>query len=256
VGLRVGADLLDAVGLRGAVRLQVLDGIPAEMNRDAADIDLVLDRDGTAGVGPEFRADLAAAALLAQKAACQKNLRRQGAEILARLAGLLAVGAEARRGAVLWVVPLGLSWLLAQESCLPVRPDGVLPAVPPDARLVVLLVERRRLLPVLMARRVPPGVPVAERCLVLVVAFRAQLDVALRELMRPRAAQSPPEPLPLDAALAQRVRPEECLGARASPSRRSSPLRLPLLSRRDPGNACELIRRDQHQSSSSAFSFR
>jgi hypothetical protein len=75
------------------------------MNRDAADIDLVLDRDGMAGAGPEFRVDLAVAALLAQ-AACQKNLRRQGVEILARLGGPLAVGAKARRDAVPWEVVL------------------------------------------------------------------------------------------------------------------------------------------------------
>jgi hypothetical protein len=106
VGLRAEAGHLDEVGLRGVASLQVLDGIPAEMNRDAADIDLVLDRDGMAGAGPEFRVDLAVAALLAQKAACQKNLRRQGVEILARLAGPLAVGAEARRGAVPWEVVL------------------------------------------------------------------------------------------------------------------------------------------------------
>jgi hypothetical protein len=74
--------------------------------------------------------------------------------------------------------------------CLPVLPDAALPAVPPaDARLVVPLVERQKLLPVLLARRAPPVVLVAERCLALAARFRAQLDAALREPSRLRAPQ-------------------------------------------------------------------
>jgi hypothetical protein len=141
--------------------------------------------------------------------------------------------------------------------CLPARLDAALLAAPQaDALPVALLTERQWLLPVLMARRAPPDVLVAERWLVSAVKFRARLDAALRELLRLRAAQSPREPLLLDAVPVQRSRPEEGQGARASPSRLSSPLRLPLLSRRDPGNACGLTRRGQHRSSSSASSFR
>jgi hypothetical protein len=112
--LRVGADRLDAADLRDAVRLLQPDGIPAEMSRGAADIDLdlVLGRGGTAAFGLAFRARqvaLGGAALLGRTVAFPPDLPQPGVELQGRRAGRSAVDAMARPGAVLWEVVLAVS---------------------------------------------------------------------------------------------------------------------------------------------------